>query len=81
MLDNGWEETGPVSLKYYTDRGYVLNENPFENPENFDDVCDNIQDVYVKLKHGTTTVDKTTFEDEKCLNNKCTTKMKSCLLP
>lgn len=61
-------------INYYTDRGYRLVTNPFTTTQKFDSNSSVDQVFDIILEHTYTTVNKTTYEPDKCLNNACTTK-------
>ena len=77
IVDEGYLTDDELSLKYFADRGYELALNGDEyvslKPK-FDDIIDNVQEIQVRLKHTYTTVNKDTYEPDKCLNNACSAK-------
>lgn len=75
--DEGYLTDDELSLKYFADRGYELTSNGDDyvslEPK-FDDIANNIQEIQIRLRHTYTTVDKSTYELEKCLNTACSAK-------
>ena len=61
-------------INFYKDRGYALVSNEIATTQKFDSNSSKDQEFLVVLKHTYTTVNKDTYEIDKCLNNACTAK-------
>lgn len=64
-------------IEYYTDRGYKLVRDGLTSDLKFK--AGETTTVQIVLEHTYTTVDKKTYEKDKCLNNACTAKQLECL--